>query len=400
MTKPALQFNPADFISDELVTEGRVIELNRQLDNTKVLLFQKKWNGFLGPLVASISFIWDNTISTACTNGVFMAWNPKFFESLDRDTKVTILAHEAWHIAFQHMARRGNRIPYIWNVAADYTINGMLKAAGYYMDGFPFLLDSKYNNLTTEQVYDLLMENAVEITNPQDGDFIEPGQGPESMQGNMTPGQIKKKAFSNIHNAATMSRMSKTAGDLPGEFQMMIDAFLKPKLPWQEILFNFFDKMSSTVYSYKTPNRRHSDIMLPGKSGSEGLSLVHMYQDVSGSISDKEIVRFNSEFKYIKETFNPEMIVLITFDTVIQDIYHYGEEDDFEKIHITGRGGTCLNDVWAHAKEHRPDVMVVFTDLHVAIPPEPPGVPLIWICSGNKNKQVPYGTKIDIEEER
>ena len=398
-TKPIPQFNPADFISNDAVSEGYALELNRQLDNTKVLLFQKKWNGFLGPLVASISFLWDNTISTACTNGVFMAWNPKFFESLDRDTKVTVLAHEAWHIAFQHMSRRGTRDPYIWNVAADYVINGMLKAAGYYMDGFPFLLDDQFIGMTTEQVYDILVQNAIHIPNPQDGDFMEPGQGSPEMQGGMTAGQIQKKAFGNVHNAATASKMSKSAGDLPGEVQMMINEFLKPKLPWQAILINFFDALSSIEYSYKVPNKRHSDIMLPGKRGMQGLSLIHYYLDVSGSISDKEIKRFNSEVKYIKETYNPEMLVLITFDTKIQNIYYFSEEDTFEKIVVKGRGGTKLNEVWEHAKKHQPDAMVVFTDLGVAFPEKPPGMPLIWICSNNPNKKVPYGTKIDIKED-
>lgn len=393
-------FNPADFVSEDLVTEGQTIELNRQLDNVKVLLFQKRWNGFLGPLVASISFTWDNTISTACTNGVYMAWNPKFFKSLDRDTQVTVLAHEAWHIAFQHMNRAGSRIFAVWNIAADYVINNMLKNAGYYMDGFPFLLDPQFDGWTTEQVYDHLMKNNVTIINPQEGDFCEPGTGPASIQGGMTPGQIAKKAFGNVHSASTASKMSKNAGDLPGEVKQMIDDFLKPKLPWQEILVNFFEAISTVDFSYKVPNRRYSDPMLPGRTGMTGLELMHYYLDVSGSISDMEIKRFNSEVKYIKETYNPEKLVLVTFDTKLQDFYEFSEDDEFEKIVVTGRGGTDLKEVWAHARKHMPNAMVVFTDLHVAIPAEPPGPPLIWICSGNLKAVVPYGIKIDIKEDK
>ena len=397
MAAPA--FDPAQFVSDDLVTENESILLNRQLDNVKVLLFQKRWNGFLGPLVASISFTWDNTISTACTNGVYMAWNPKFFQSLDRNTQVTVLAHEAWHIAFQHMTRRGSKNPTLWNIAADYVINGMLKNAGYYMDGFPFLLDSRFDNLTTEQVYDILFKENKNIFNPQDGDFCEPGTGPESIQGGMTPGQISKKAFGNVHNASTASRMSKSAGDLPGEVQQMINEFLTPKLPWQEIFVNFFEAISSVDFSYKVPNRRYSDPMLPGRTGMSGLELIHYYLDISGSISDKEIQRFNSEVKYIKETYNPERLVLVTFDTRLQSFYEFGEDDEFEKIVVTGRGGTDLKEVWAHAKKHMPNAMVVFTDLHVSIPVEMPGPPLIWICSGNPKAVVPYGIKIDIKED-
>lgn len=402
MTTPIVsksQFNPADFVSDEILTENQIIELNRHLDNTKVLLFQQRWNGFLGPLVASISFLWEPGIDTAVTNGVFMAWNPKFYMALDRDTRVTVLAHEAWHIAFQHMDRCGNRDPQIWNIAADFVINNMLKSAGYFMDGFPFLLDPQYAGMTTEEVYDKLLLQANLPHNPQDGDFCEPGSGPASMQGGMTPKQIQSKAFANVHNASTAHKMAKGIGDLPGEVQQMIDDFLRPKLPWQEILYNFFDVLARIDFSYKSPNRRYTDPLLPGKAGISGLSLIHYYLDISGSISDQEIKRFNSEVKYIKETFNPEKLVLVTFDTVLNDFYEFEEDDEFERIIITGRGGTDLREVWEHAKTHMPDAMVVFTDLHVGIPPEPPGPPLIWICSGNPKATVPYGTKIDIKAE-
>lgn len=393
------QFNPEDYISEEPVSEGERIELDRMLDAVKVLLFQKKWNGFLGPLVASISFKWDRTIPTAATNGVFMVWNPEFFRSLDRDSKVTVLAHEAWHIAFQHMSRREKRDPYIWNVAADYVINNMLKEGGYYMDGFPYLLDDQFKGWTTDQVYDWLMDNKVQVINPQDGDFFEAGDGPESMQGGMSPDAIAKKAFGNVHNASTASKMSKNHGDMPGEVKQMIEDFLKPKLPWQEILVNFFEALSAVDYSYSRPNRRYSDPMLPGRVGRSGLELIHYYLDVSGSISDMEIKRFNSEVKYIKETYNPEKLVLIMFDTKIHEVYEFEEDDEFENIQVTGRGGTHLGEVWEHAKKHMPNAMVVFTDLYVGIPDEPPGPPLIWVVSGNPQATVPYGTLIDIEED-
>jgi predicted metal-dependent peptidase len=310
-----------------------------------------------------------------------------------------VLAHEAWHIAFQHMSRVENRIFTIWNDAADYVINNMLKKGGYYMDGFPYLLDDKFNNWTTEQVYDYLIDNEIKVENPQDGDFFVPGEGPESMQGGMTPDQIAKKAFGNVHNASTASKMSKSHGDMPGEVKQMIDEFLKPKLPWQEIFINFFEALSSVEYSFSRPNRRYADPMLPSRVGRSGLELIHYYLDVSGSISNKEIQRFNSEVKYIKETYNPERLVLITFDTKLQDFYEFEEDDEFEEIVVTGRGGTNLSQVWAHAKEHQPNAMVVFTDLHVSIPTEEPGPPVIWVVSGNSRAEVPYGTLINIEED-
>ena len=393
------RFNPEDFVSEKPVNQGELTVLNKALDQTKLRLFYQQNSGFVASLVATIEFIWDRSIPTACTNGVMMAWNPDFFLSLDKESRVSVLAHEAWHIAFQHMGRLGERDPQDYNSAADYVINNMLKKDGYYMDGFPYLLDPKYHGMTTEQVYDDIHKNRPGMNNPQHGDFVPAGGGPDSIQGGMTPDTIAKKAIGNVHDAATIAKMSKDFGDLPGEVQQMIDEFLNPKVPWQELFVNFFEELSNEERSFRTPNRRYEDPILPGKTGSNGLVHILYALDVSGSITDNDIVRFNSEVAYIKETYNPELLTLITFDTKIQNIYEFEQDDEFDQIVITGRGGTSLAPVWKYAKDHPPTAMVVFTDLYVSIPSEAPRCPLIWIITDNPDTEVPYGTKIDIRDE-
>lgn len=391
-------FDPSKFISDKPITEGEREILGQALDKTKVRLFYENEAGFIAPLIATMEFRWDRTIPTACTNGVFMAWNPEFFLSLDNQSRVTVLAHEGWHVAFQHMLRINGRDMEAFNSAADYVINNMLKKNGYYMDGFPYLLDPQYEGMTTEQVYDKLPKDGGK-PNPQHGDFVAPGSGPDSINQGMSPTEIEKKAQGNLIDAATIAKMGDSFGDLPGEVQKMIDEFLNPKLDWRVILMNFFESLTSTEFSYRRPNRRYQDPLLPGRTGRNGLEHLIYFLDISGSVTDAEIVRFNSEVKHIKETYNPERLTLVTFDTKIHDIYEFEEDDDFEKIIVTGRGGTNLKEVYQYMKDHPPNAAVIFTDLRVKIPPEAPACPLIWICSGNPKATVPYGTLIHIEEE-
>lgn len=399
----APSFNPYDFISDVPITEGERITLNKSLDKTKVNLFYKKNSGFLASLIATIEFAWDRTIPTACTNGVFMAWNPEFYLSLSQNSRVTVLAHEAWHIAFQHMLRRGSRDPEDYNSAADHVINNLLEESGYDMTGFPYLMDPAYKSMTTEQVYDIIyanrQANGGNPINYQNGDFSIPGNGPASITGGMTPDQITKKAQGNIIDAATIAKMSGAAGSLPGEIQQLIDSFLSPKLPWQELFYLFFDGLSNQEYSYKAMNRRYQDPVLPGKTNAQGLEHIIYYLDVSGSTSDNDVTRFNSEVKYIKDTFNPEKLTLVTFDTKIQNEYVFEQDDDFDQIVITGRGGTSLKEVFEHIEKNEPTAVVIFTDLYVSIPRIPPKVPLIWICVNNPTAKVPYGQLICIKED-
>lgn len=389
-------FDPTNFVSDIPVSDSDKIILDKALDRTKLHLFYENNSGFLSSLIATLEFVWDRTIPTACTNGVFMAWNPEFFLSLDKNTRVTVLAHEAWHIAYDHMSRRGDRDPEDYNSAADYVINNMLKEHGYDMSGFPYLLDPKYEGMTTEQVYDLIAGK--KIKNPQNGDFATPSNGPPSIQNGMTKEQIATKAQGNIMDAATIAKMGNDIGNLPGEVQQMINEFLNPKLPWQEILLNFFEELSNTEFSYRSPNRRYQDPILPGKTGRNGLNHLIYFLDISGSISDKDIQVFNSEVKYIKDTYNPTLLTLVTFDTKIHEIYKFEEDDEFDDIKVTGRGGTDLKAVFKYIKEHSPNAAVIFTDLYVNIPEDPPSCPIIWACTNNSTAEVPYGTLIHIEE--
>lgn len=390
------------YISDEPITEKDLAELNHLLDKTKVGLFFQANAGFLAPLVATIKFDWDRSIPTAATNGVFMIWNPEFFKDLDYETRISVLAHEAWHIAYQHALRRGSRHPEVYNHAADYVINNMLKESGYYMDGFPFLLDTKFNGMNTEQVYDKLMED-IDILpwNPQNGDFFpaDDGDAPSSMTQGMSPEEIEATAKANIIDAHTVAKMNQQAGNIPGEVKSLIEEFLNPKLHWTEILYQFFESLAAKEFSYQRPSRRSTEVMLPGPTGRNGLEHIIYYLDVSGSITDKQIQRFNSEVKHIKDTFNPELFTMVQFDTRIQQVIELEEDEDFESVEVIGRGGTSLKEVYRHAREESPTAIVIFTDLWVDIPQEPPGMPVIWICNDKGKNKVPYGTLIHIPDE-
>jgi len=367
--------------------------INEEYEKVKMALYLKG-SVFLGALLCKMDFVWTEEVNTAATNGVSLFWNPKFFEALDFDTRVTVLAHELWHVAYMHMARIGNRNPEIHNIAADHVINLMLQEHGYYMRGFPYYMDIKYTGWSTEDIYDDLMKNP----SPNNG-----SNKKSQLSGDIIPLPADKSiadVISKVVSAVTTAKMTNGAGDIPGEISLIIEQFLNPKLPWETLLYNFFNEITDFEFSYRRPNRRYSDPILPGMAGTTGLEHLIYYLDISGSVSDDNILRFNSEVKFIKDEFKPQKLTLVTFDTKIQDEYVFEEGDSFEKIIVTGRGGTSLFPVFEHAKKNNPTAMVIFTDLYVGIPMESPLVPLIWICIDNKTATVPYGKLIHLTNDR
>ena len=388
-------------------------QLSRLLDRTKTKTFLNKNGAFLAPLMCSMDFKWDDTIPTACTNGLEVRWNPHFFLHLDEDTRLSVLLHELWHVALLHMVRRGGRDPEIWNIAADIVINNMLDSEGCkFRDCNPWI-NHDYDGQTTEEVYDAIfvqmpqMCSKPQFTNPQSGesgdqDIEEPGNGSGDGNGQGGSGSAAAVQHQVVAKVVAAAHAGKLAGNLPGEIETTLNKFLSPKLPWRQILQNFFHDLCDQDYSWSRPNRRYQDMYLPSLiDDHEGLDHLIYYLDVSGSITDEDIIRFHSEFKYVKDTFAPEKMTMVQFDTVIQKEDVLLKDDPFEETHVIGRGGTSLVCVREHIMEHQPTAVVIFSDLECN-PMEPlpstMNVPIIWVCVGNSKAKVHMGNLIHIKE--
>ena len=169
--------------------------LRRELDRCKSSILMDAKNAFLGALMCQLKQDWDESIPTACTNGKSIWWSPHWFLSLPKPARVTVQAHEVWHVARLHMIRRGSRDPRLWNMATDIRINNDLKAMGFSFVGLEgACMDDKYPpEMPEEDIYEDLLKNAVQPPpmNPFDGDLgTEPGDPGDGSGGggNVQPG--------------------------------------------------------------------------------------------------------------------------------------------------------------------------------------------------------------------
>jgi predicted metal-dependent peptidase len=77
-------------------------------------------------LMYPVQHIATLNIPTAATDGKRYYWNPKFVMKQSRIGLRIVCAHEAWHAIYMHPARRGSRLPKLWNIAVDYIVNGTI----------------------------------------------------------------------------------------------------------------------------------------------------------------------------------------------------------------------------------------------------------------------------------
>ena len=120
-------------------------DLEGMLLKAKIELMSR--SPFISTIALSLRHIITDKCNTADVCGTTIRYNPSFIEKQSITQFAGLMAHECWHVAFQHLARRGNKDPYTWNAAGDYVINYMLTKSGFEIPKGG-LLNNKYDEET------------------------------------------------------------------------------------------------------------------------------------------------------------------------------------------------------------------------------------------------------------
>ncbi len=116
---------------------------------------------FIGGLLMRLDLVpvSDYRLDTAATDGDRIFVDIDFYARLNADERLFVLAHEAWHCALIHFARRQGRDPKLFNVAADLEIHFVLTDEGLKA---PFVLphDPSWKGLSAEEIYERLIKGA------------------------------------------------------------------------------------------------------------------------------------------------------------------------------------------------------------------------------------------------
>lgn len=357
-------------------------EHEKALDIAKINLVCRPDSIFLCTILFSLNIRWDSAIPTACTNGKNLRINPEFFLSLDKDVRIFVLAHEAYHVAFEHMCRVGDRDFRDFNRAADYVINLMLKDAGFKLWEH-CLVDEKYRDMSTDDVYKLIAGD------DEDEDF-------ETDFEQNDDEEVQQQIQETIIQASIKARQGGQAGTIPGDVERFIEEMLNPELPWQRILERQYVKMARKNYSYAKPNRRYlPDFYLPTLYAPD-FGEVAIAIDVSGSVSQEEFDSFMPEVLSIHDTYKPDKTTVVSFDTEITSEQYIRNRKEIQNIQFTGGGGTRISPVYEWINKHQPKAVVIFTDGYFDLCPDdiPKGMPIYWIIYDNLNFKTPVGKVI------
>ncbi|MEU9332487.1 hypothetical protein AB0D49_04875 [Streptomyces sp. NPDC048290] len=221
----------------------------------------------LGGIASGIKLIADpelaraHGISVAAVNAEAGEIYVNPHRHLDDEEWRFVLAHEMLHAALRHGDRCGTRDPYLFNVAADYVINGWLAEmqVGAMPEGL--LHDPALTGLSAEEVYDRIagdlrrMRRLSTLRGKGVGDIL---GGPLGAPGAYVDlDEFYRRGLTHgleLHG-------SQERGYLPGGLIEEIRALSQPPLPWDARLARWFDEFvprPEPVRSYARPSRRQS----------------------------------------------------------------------------------------------------------------------------------------------
>jgi predicted metal-dependent peptidase len=373
-------------------------------------------HSFFGNLATRMQLInADLWCSTAATDGLKFYYNSRFIMMLKPKEVEFLVGHEVLHVVYDHMGRRGNRDPEIWNIADDYAVNADLKRhkVGEFIKTVPCLYEQKYDGKAAEEIYDDLMKNVQKISiddlldqmiddhmDGEDGD----GDGDQEGEGNkkgkrpsMSP-EERERVRQEVKQAIINAASSAEAGSLPLGVERLIKQATNPVMPWRELIQTNLTSAIRTDYSWMRPSRRgwHMDAIMPGMNPGEEIDVV-VAIDMSGSISNKQAQQFLGEVGGMMDAFDGYKVHVFCFDTETYNPKDFSSEnmDLIEEYEPMGGGGTDFDCIFKYLKDigNVPKRLICFTD----------GYPFgswgdadycdtTWIIHGDKNPNPPFGT--------
>jgi len=407
---------------EQTMLDGKIYEKNPSVNSNKVLekittarIALLLRQPFFGNLATRLKII-DATdwCATAATDGRHFYFNENFVNELSQKQVEFLFGHEILHCVYDHFTRRDNRDANVYNIAADYCVNGDLirHNIGEMITQVKPFHDAKYYGWASEAVYDDIFKKYDQEQLEQLGKLLDEhidwekgkGQGPngKTKKGKTGKGQPTyskeelKKIRDEMKEAMISSAQAAGTGNVPKGVQRIIKELTDPKLDWREILNQQIQSTVKNNYSFMRPSRKgwHTSAVLPGMDFEDTIDIA-VALDMSGSIRNEQAQDFLSEVKGICDQYQDYKIKVWCFDTEV-----YNEEDftpdnggDIVNYDLAGGGGTDFDANWRYMKDQgiTPKKLLVFTDGYSWNWGDENYCDTVWIIHSDKTITAPHG---------
>ncbi len=351
------------------------------------------------------------TASVAWTGQFYLLHiNPDFFDKLDGPQRIAVLKHEVLHLVLRHLTRRGNKDPFVYNIAADLVVNQLcenLPPGALSLEDFSHYQLSP--NKTLEEYYFRLLNRtkAGHNTDPEAADFAELWQNARTERGchdtwqehTDTPDareDAEWKAGSLVLKAKAAMQLARRDqwSSLPLCVAQELESLELERAPgtcWKTALRRFATSASSSFIrtTVRRPSRRFGT--LPGTRIQRKKRLL-VAVDTSGSTLQAREAFFQ-EVQHIYRFCSDLWVV--ECDCKVGASYRFNGTTPSK---VTGGGGTSFDPVfaWLRSDEARTqphggkfDGCIYFTDGIGPFLKEKPDLKILWVFPPGASASAP-----------
>ncbi|GGV35645.1 hypothetical protein GCM10010277_21610 [Streptomyces longisporoflavus] len=264
-----------------------------------------------------------------------------------------ILAHEMLHAALKHGDRRGARDPYLFNVAADYVINGWLREMGVGEMPEGLLYDPELAGLSAEEVYDRIVTDqrrmrrlATTLRGKGRGDIL--GEPLGAPVGDYV--DLDEFYRRGLVQGFDLHRQQ-NRGLLPGGLVEEIRALAHPPVPWDARLARWFDEFvprPEPLRSYARPSRRQASTPGIPRAGRyhppEEIArcTFGVVLDTSGSMDRRLLGKALGAIASYAAARDVPAARVVFCDAAPHDAGYLPVTEIAGRVRVRGRGGTVL----------------------------------------------------------
>lgn len=370
---------------------------------------------FFGHPIMSLDVIEDPSCPACWTDGRRLGYNPDFILTQSHSDRIAIMAHEATHVMLGHPARMSpmTGIPPTTKMSelteeqhnalrlaqfvADMIVDPILATGGIAVPPHGGVPNDPANAERSMESLFAELKHQMDALPTIDCPWgeVRPLLGKDG--GPPTPEEIREAIQDADILLAQSAQVAKAAGLLPGGLDRYITQAATPKINWRDALRQFVDRTARDDYSWSRASRRwlNANLYLPSMS-SDGLPLIAVAIDTSGSISQSDLAQFSAELSAILGEYRTSAIILYV-DTEVAGTQEISTDDLPISLTPKGGGGTDFRPpfIWLEQHDITPACMIYLTDLGCNSYPDPPDYPTLWAHIG-RYSDPPFGECVEI----
>lgn len=288
--------------------------------------------------------------------------------------QIFVMAHEMLHVALNHIGRRKNREFLMWNLACDFVINNWLveMAVGVPPDGI--YIDKSLARLSAEEIYEIIKEDRDILKRMSTMASCDAGHKygkhkNKNAHVDMFGEDSSQKQFGDVQDAAAEALLqgynvhcNLGRGLLPAGLEEEIRILQQPVIPWRVELANWFARNfpeDEKKRTYAKASRRQSatpDIpratyYRPTKDSRTKTFGVIL--DTSGSMDNVLLGKSLGIIAAYAKQYDVLEVKLIYCDATPYDAGYVNVSSLKDRIKVTGRGGTVLQQAVNYLQAHK-----------------------------------------------